>query len=519
MGIDYSEVKGQVFVGDYDGTHKVYRFNRDGTGKVVYDICDFDHPRSVFFSEAEDKLYVAVDDGGGIVKRCNYDNTNCETGVATGGYQLAIFVHEDGQITRVRGDRHAIIKSEFDGNNPTELGGFNAIQDFDYDPSTGYYYILDVPTTGNCRIIRIRLDASERKEVSLDSREYVSITLGEISPPSQRIPVETYITTHINVYNPNNVTVEVTKKFVKVLPENCTVYEPLWPCHHQCMITEWDGRTCHIHIYVPERKGFEIDCDDVRSWPPDPDNPIVWLPCEAFWKGFVIIESPTEYIDPVTGLPVPLDPLEVVAVYNKESADLVDKITFRWWPVICGYKDTPKGRYKLYETYEVSVDLPFEPENITLQGVVKKELGIPDDPEVSVEIDDTTTYFDFLRCVTKERIRFKLQATETMWQNWLNKTLGLTLEDMPEWLRKPGEILEKKKKEKFCKSWQEVTVDPLQNIRHNIWTELVDQGIPPEKADTIIDVLLIKILDIDVGEGVGTSVDVEYIEPEIITVP
>ncbi len=183
-GIDVSEVKDQFFVGSYDQTCKVLRFNRDGTNKFVYYSMDFDHPRSVFFCEAENKLYVAPCNGSSTpLARCNYDSTGFETGVHAGTVYAAIFVHKDGYITRSSSNHKKLIKSKFDGTNATELGGFNYIPDFDYDPDSGYYYVID-HASGNDRIIKTKLDGSGWTIRGLDTSCYRSITLGSMEPSS-----------------------------------------------------------------------------------------------------------------------------------------------------------------------------------------------------------------------------------------------------------------------------------------------------------------------------------------------
>ena len=329
---------------------------------------------------------------------------------------------------------------------------------------------------------------------------------------SQRITVETLTRTQVNVYNPNDFAVNVTKYFVLILPED-REFIPIGPCNVWTPFPG-GGRTCHIHIIVPERKGFEIDCDDVRKWSqfPDPDNPIPLLNCSwPFFKGFVIIECT---------LPPWALPLEVVAVYNKESADMVDKITFHLnftLPPV----DTLLGKLKVYEPYEISAKIPFEPANLTVCEEVGQLLGwtIPFEDEPWIGVVETNTYFDFLECVAKERIVFTMRPTNLLVEKFLNQTWPVEMRPpgfvWPDWIW-PCKIYEMKIEEKFCKPWQEVIVDPEANIRDYMTTTLINLGVPENITRSIMSAIGIKILDIDVGKGVGTSIDVEYIKPEII---
>jgi len=350
-----------------------------------------------------------------------------------------------------------------------------------------------------------------RYKVKFECRWEIEV-VGPCDPtvPSQRIPVETLITTHINVYNPDHrVPVQVFKYFVQCLSEP----EPGPP---PILI---GGHTLKNHTFViPPNKGFEIDCDDVKNWPVDPNQPPLppW-PCEL--KGFVVIES-WDY------------PLEVVAVYNKKSADIVNKITFHL-NFILPPIDSLIGKLKLYEPYELSVTIPWEPANLTLEEVVKKELGLlpppPPEPEdIDIEIESTTTFFDFLQCVTKERIVFTLRPTNLLVQKFLNETWPPAERppgfEWPDWIWPCGTI------EILWKPPINWTVDDLGGWisapAHNktetleaLLNALIDLGVPLEIAKKIVAALWIDIIDVDVGEGVGASIDVEYIQPEIITGP
>lgn len=347
-----------------------------------------------------------------------------------------------------------------------------------------------------------------RYKVKFECRWEIEV-VGPCDPtvPSQRIPVETLITTHINVYNPDHrVPVKGFKYFVQCLSEP----EPIPPI----LI---GGHTLKNHTFViPPNKGFEIDCDDVSNWPVDTSQPPLppW-PCDL--KGFVVIES--------LGYP-----LEVVAVYNKKSADIVNKITFKVWPICWGYIDTLIGRIKLYEPYELAFVIPFEPENITLPELVKRELGfvIPFEPEdIDVEIVETKVYFDFLECVAKEIIVFKLKATETLWTKYLDQLWPPSERPpgfvWPDWIW-PCRTLEILWKPPINWTTDDLgahaTPVPFEpDIDDLLESSLRDGGVPIGLAEQIVAALWIEIIDVDVGEGVGASIDVEYIEPQIITGP
>jgi len=278
-----------------------------------------------------------------------------------------------------------------------------------------------------------------------------------------------------------------------------------------------DGHTEKVPVTIPPNKGFEIDAADIKSWPPASDNPISWPPyeyCETYWKGFVVIESPSQIV--VNNKTVPLLPLEVVAVYNKKTVDIINKITFHL-RLLASPIDTLMGRLMFDEPYELSVPLPYEPSNMTLEDVVKRELGLlpppPPEPEdIDIEIVETTTYFDFLECVTKERIVFTLHPTNLMMKRFLNAI----------WIVPPGFVwphwfnqcitLEKVVK---VPRIDEIMV-PEEIVKQEIIRELLQSGVPADIVHTIMEHIVITIYEVDVAEGVGTGMDVEYIEPEII---
>lgn len=334
---------------------------------------------------------------------------------------------------------------------------------------------------------------------------YERVIVGAATYPTQRIPVETFTRTHINVFNPNEANVTVYKYFVKIYGEERSLMPP-WP-------EGFDGRTSKTHsILVPDNKGFEIDAEDIRSWPEDPSNPIEWLLGEEFWKGFVVLEC--DY------------PLEVVAVYNKDSADIVNKITFHS-NFILPPIDTLLGKLKFYEPYELSVTIPWEPANLTLEDVVMRELGLQPD-QATPENHDIDTYFDFLECVTKERIVFTLRPTNLLVQEFLNQTWPP--EERPPGFVWPDWIWPCKTLTILWKpsiNWTEDTyglraarsLDDGNYLLSAFSSELLGMGIPDAIIYQIMNVLRIEIIDVDVGEGVGASIDVEYIEPQIITVP
>jgi hypothetical protein len=410
--------------------------------------------------------------------------------------------------------------------------------------------------------------------------------------PSLNVPVETFTITHINVYNPNDFPVHVIKYFVKVWPEK-PILEQMGNCNYRTPYPG-DGRTCHIHIDVPERKGFEIDAEDILSWPPDPDNPIQWLVSESFWKGFVIIECPYE--------------LEVVAVYDKVGVDVVNKITFhiRWPTCQPGtYHPVPPVPELTYNTlYYVTVRDP--PELASIEELVRLAARIPPEMNISIVIPfEPDIDFDFLECVTKMRIPFILQPPisewykfldymwppdqrppgwvwpdwfkpctireqivkirsfphldpsvwETFWSmgdvnhdgyinykdldliwaaygsypghpNWnpdcdLNKDLVINTQDVTICARNQGNDIWTYSGMPPQEAWGrlEKIRDPEKMVRENLITTLIELGVPSDKANAIIDQLDIEITEVDVAEGVGTSIDVEYIEPEIVTVP
>jgi len=406
--------------------------------------------------------------------------------------------------------------------------------------------------------------------------------------PSLMVPVETFITTHVNVFNPHDFPVNVTKYFVKIYPEPNEYYR-VENCNYIVIPDDFDGRTCHMHIEVPERKGFEIDASDIKSWPPDPSNPIQWRLCECFWKGFVVIECPYD--------------LEVVAVHDKVGVDVVNKITFHIdldIPVVL-----PTGTYKLNEPYQLSFIIPWEPSNLTLKEVVLWELyahNIPLPPETDDEIDSTSTYFDFKDCTSKMSITFILRATNKTWQSFLDEKWP-PAQRPPDWVPppwfRPCATLEKIVKIRSfphienSTQWEtfwsmgdvntdgyinrtdlniiaanlgwigppggnpaDINNDGIVDIKDvymcagnlgiNIWTyylgitpeeqwgpiekirdvekmvrdninsTLIESGVPPSTATEILRHLSIRIIDVDVAEGVGTSMEVEYIKPEII---
>lgn len=411
--------------------------------------------------------------------------------------------------------------------------------------------------------------------------------------PSLNIPVETFTTTHINVYNPNDCYVPVKKYFVKVWPES-RVYEYMANCNYLVIPEDWAGRTCHMHIQVPERKGFEIDAEDVLSWPADPSNPIRWLVSESFWKGFVVIECPYE--------------LEVVAVYDKVGVDVVNKITFHIeWPtyLIGTYTPPPPGPGLMYNT-PYSIEIKDPPELASWEDLVREGLealdipvGPDQEPEPTEDYYEIEVYFDFLECVAIARTQFILRPPISEWYNFLDyvwppsqRPEGWT---WPDWFE-PCKLLEKIVKIRsypyldptvwetfwsmgdvnndgyidqtdadliaghFCtgdpqydinkdghvdaldtticasnvgkdiwtysgmppqESWGplEKIRDPERMVRENLNSTLIELGVPTDKATAIVNQLNIEIIELDVAEGVGTGIDVEYIEPELITTP
>jgi len=58
--------------------------------------------------------------------------------------------------------------------------------------------------------------------------------------------------------------------------------------------------------------------------------------------------------------------------------------------------------------------------------------------------------------------------------------------------------------------------DPEKMVRENLITTLIELGVPSDKANAIVNQLDIEIIEVDVAEGVGTGIDVEYIQPEIV---
>lgn len=319
------------------------------------------------------------------------------------------------------------------------------------------------------------------------------------------LPLETLITTHINVYNPNHgLWVNGTKYYVQVLrEENPPPFE-------------LGGHTLKNHTFnLPPNKGFEIDYDDVCLWPVDPNQPPV-PPYPTDLKGFVVLESPSQIV--INNKTVPLLPLEVVAVYNKKTVDIINKITFHldFTPLPI---DTLMGKLKFYEPYELSVIIPWEPANLTLEDVVQRELGryIPPeiDPDIDIEIIETKTYFDFLQCVTKERIVFTLHPTDLMVGKFLNQIWPP--EERPPGFMWPHWFNQCITLEKVVKIPQldEIMV-PEEIVRQEIIIALLQSGVPVNEVKDIISHVEIEIIEVDVAEGVGASIDVEYIKPEII---
>lgn len=320
------------------------------------------------------------------------------------------------------------------------------------------------------------------------------------------LPLETLITTHINVYNPNHgLWVNGTKYYVQVLREENPPPFLL------------GGHTLKNYTFtLPPNKGFEIDYDDVVSWPNDTTQPPV-PPYPYDLKGFVVLESPSQIV--VNNKTVPLLPLEVVAVYNKKAVDIINKITFHLnftpWPI-----DTLIGKLKFYEPYELSVPLPWEPSNLTLEDVVKRELGLlpppPPEPEdIDIEIEETKTYFDFLECVTKERIVFMLYPGDYMVGRFLNQIWPP--EERPYGFMWPHWFNQCITLEKVVKIPQldEIMV-PEEIVRDEIIIALLQSGVPVNRVKDIMARVEIDIIEVDVAEGVGASIDVEYIKPEII---
>ena len=318
------------------------------------------------------------------------------------------------------------------------------------------------------------------------------------------LPLETLITTHINVYNPNHgLWVNGTKYYVQVLREEN-------PPPFQL-----GGHTLKNHTFaLPPNKGFEIDYDDVVSWPINQTQPPV-PPYPYDLKGFVVLESPSQIV--IDNKTVPLLPLEVVAVYNKKTVDIINKITFHLnftLPPI----DTLMGRLKFYEPYELSVKIPWEPANLTLKDVVWRELDLSpstleDEPWIGIE--ETKTYFDFRECVTKERIVFTLRPTNLLVQEFLNQTWPP--EERPPGFMWPHWFNQCITLEKIVKIPQlDKIMVPEEIVRQEIIIALLQSGVPVNIVKEIIAHVEIDIIELDVAEGVGASMDVEYIKPEII---
>jgi len=403
--------------------------------------------------------------------------------------------------------------------------------------------------------------------------------------PSLNVPVETFTTTHINVFNPNHYWVNVTKYFVKVWPENLS--ETLG----------FDGHTSKQYMFmVPPNKGFEIDWEDICSWPDDTLQPVKHLLCESFFKGFVVIECPYE--------------LNVVAVYDKVGVDVVNKITFhiRWPTCEPGtYHPPPPGLNLKYNTlYTITRPrIPPELDPGDLESEVRNALNLTV-PNVDIkDIAVVARYFDFLNCTTKETIQFTLlppisewyafldymwppaqrpegwtwpdwfkpctikeqivkirsfphlnsSVWETFWSmgdvnhdgyinykdldlilaaygshpgdpNWnpdcdLNCDYVVDSTDIYIWTLNQGKDIWTYSGMPPLESWGplEKIRDPEKMIRQCINSTLIESGVPPAIAAAIVKELGIEIKELDVAEGVGTSMDVEYIEPEIITVP
>lgn len=312
----------------------------------------------------------------------------------------------------------------------------------------------------------------------------------------KRLELVSQYYTHINIYNPNPFTVKLNKTFVCTLPENESEFIP----PEVDGINTFGGRAIEENYLVPAKKGFEIDAEDVLSWPPDPDNPWYHQPYIWIIKGFVIIECEHK--------------LDVVAVYTKKTVDLINKISFHIWPEMT--VDTPKGKFEFNKLYAHATPVPPETDD-EIDAVMKRELELPEGV-AEIEIVGITHYFDFLGCTPNIGITYILRPTYMTWEKWLNETWPDRPPDWtwPDWF-KPCTTLEQVVQLAVWDPWR-IRV-PEEIVRGNVWFSLIISGVPDDVANEIMREILIEIIDVDVAEGLTTSLDVEYIQPEIIETP
>ncbi len=217
QGMHYSEEKDQYWVGSYDGGDRVYRYDADGSNQFIYDVCNWDHPRHVYFNDYENKLYVGRNDGTDIaIARCNYDDTNCEYSSSSVSGRHDLYSHEDGTISFIRQSDYStngVHHSNWDFTNDSYIGGYS--HDFDYDPVTEKYYVLNLSGSPD-HVYCQRMDGSGYENIALDSNYYRSIAISErgrkFTNPSPdyivglEIEFEDTIPPEITVISPKNVT-------------------------------------------------------------------------------------------------------------------------------------------------------------------------------------------------------------------------------------------------------------------------------------------------------------------------